>query len=225
MRRDRPTELLEIDNLRKSLYSSQFSLSYDDLGGKSLTTNSKTIRVSTIAKNMAIPLKFGRMLFFLVEQVKPKSILEIGTSLGLSTSYLCIRGEHEKCITLDGNPEVLKVTRQNFEKLGLSSVNIYEGSFDHTLPEAINDLGKVDMVFFDGNHQLEPTLDYFNKCKAIANENAVFIFDDIRWSAGMEQAWDTIRSDPRLTVTIDLFSIGLGFFRPGQEKEHFVLRY
>jgi len=80
-------------------------------------------------------------------------------------------------------------------------------------------------MYFDGNHRKEATLEYFNSFLKKASDNSVFVFDDIRWSPGMYEAWQEIIKEPRATVTIDLFSMGLVFFRPGQVKEHFVLRF
>jgi hypothetical protein len=42
----------------------------------------------------------------------------------------------------------------------------------------------------------------------------------------MEKAWEEIKQHPHVTLTIDLFFIGLVFVRQAQkEKEHFVIRY
>ena len=77
-----------------------------------------------------------------------------------------------------------------------------------------------DLIYFDGNHQKKATLKYFNDCLPFINENSVFIFDDIRWTKDMLDAWQEISSHPKVSVSIDLFSIGLIFFRD-QVKEDF----
>jgi hypothetical protein len=41
----------------------------------------------------------------------------------------------------------------------------------------------------------------------------------------MEEAWEQVKAHPRVTVTIDLYNMGLVFLRSEQAKEHFVLRY
>jgi hypothetical protein len=51
------------------------------------------------------------------------------------------------------------------------------------------------------------------------------VFDDIRWSDEMTLAWEKIKNHPKVNVTIDLYSMGVVFFRKEQEKEHFVLRF
>jgi hypothetical protein len=59
-----------------------------------------------------------------------------------------------------------------------------------------------------------------------AERSAVLIFDDIHWSAEMEEAWGAIKSDPRVYLTIDLFFIGLVFLREEfKVKQDFVIRF
>ncbi len=83
----------------------------------------------------------------------------------------------------------------------------------------------LDFAFFDGNHRYEPTLRYFNLCAARRTERSVFVLDDIHWSAEMERAWNTIRQHPEVRLTIDLFFVGLVFFRRNQPRQHFRLRF
>lgn len=81
-----------------------------------------------------------------------------------------------------------------------------------------------NLVYFDGNHQKEATLIYFGMLLPLAHNDSVFIFDDIHWSKGMEEAWEEIKAHPRVRVTIDSFFWGIVFFRQEQEKEHFTIR-
>jgi hypothetical protein len=50
------------------------------------------------------------------------------------------------------------------------------------------------------------------------------VFDDINWSAGMQQAWAEIAADPDVTLCIDLFFLGFVFRNPSFSKETFKLR-
>ncbi|MDB5032489.1 class I SAM-dependent methyltransferase, partial [Mucilaginibacter sp.] len=93
-----------------------------------------------------------------------------------------------------------------------------------TLPNVIEDLDKLDFIFVDGNHQKEATLKYFEWCLPKVHENTLLIFDDIYWSEGMKEAWAEIKAHPQVTATVDLFWIGLVFFRSGQVKEDFVIK-
>ena len=98
------------------------------------------------------------------------------------------------------------------------------GSFDEELPKILAS-NTPDFVFFDGNHRKDPTLRYFNWCLDKATDDSIFIFDDIHWSDDMESAWDDIKSHKRVTVTIDLFEMGIVFFKKKQAKQHFIVRF
>ena len=91
-------------------------------------------------------------------------------------------------------------------------------------PTTDNPQPTTDLIFFDGNHQKEATLNYFNQLLPLAHNDSVFIFDDIHWSKGMEEAWEKIKKHPEVRVTIDSFYWGIVFFRKEQEKEHFTIR-
>ena len=113
----------------------------------------------------------------------------------------------------------------NFDKIGFKNIELVNDTFDHFLPQYLAQTLELDVVFFDGNHQEEATLHYFNLCVEKAHAQSVFIFDDIHWSDGMEAAWEKIKNHPKITTTIDLFFVGMVFFNPELSKENFELRF
>ena len=117
------------------------------------------------------------------------------------------------------------MARRNFEQLSISNVDVVVGNIDETLIAQIADLATIDFVFFDANHRYEPTVRYFETCLKKKHNDTVFVFDDIHWSNEMEQAWAYIGRHPSVRVTIDLFWVGLVFFRHEQLKQDFVLRF
>lgn len=129
-------------------------------------------------------------------------------------------------ISIEGCPETARVAREEFERFGLKNIDLKIGEFDKVLEELIKEEEekKFDLVYFDGNHQKEATLKYFKDLLPFAHNDSVFIFDDIHWSAGMEEAWEEIRKDPSVKVTIDTFHQGLVFFRKEQARQHFRIR-
>jgi len=126
--------------------------------------------------------------------------------------------------TLEGCPETAIVASGVFSKAGAIDVKQVIGNFDDTLPEVIKGIEQLDFVFVDGNHQKEATLKYFEWCLPKVHEHTLLIFDDIYWSEGMKEVWQTIKSHPQVIVTVDLFWIGLVYFKKGQAKEDFIIR-
>lgn len=224
--RPKPAEFRAIEALRKQLLKNAGEIEILDLGAGSRRNKSNRRRISDIAKNAEKPPRFGVLFYRLTQYFKPQTILELGTSLGLTTAYFAKAAPDARVITMEGCPETARLAAQNFGQLGVDSVEIVVGNIDHTLPEWLHaQQKKVDLVFFDANHRLEPTLRYFEEALPYANDDSVFIFDDIYWSEEMTQAWEQIKAHPEVRVTVDLFWIGLVFFRKEQAKENFVLRF
>lgn len=215
-----------VENLRQQLLKDQTELSIEDFGAGSVVDKTNQRTIASIAKNAAKPAKFGQLLYRMVRHYQPQTVLELGTSLGITTSYLSLAKPEAKLITMEGASAIAETARQNFKTLKLQNVLVKEGNFDRTLSSVINKLSSVSFVFIDGNHRREPTEKYFNQLLPKTNNDSILIFDDIHWSKEMEQAWETIKQHPSVLCTIDLFFIGIVLFRQAfKEKQHFVIRF
>jgi predicted O-methyltransferase YrrM len=149
----------------------------------------------------------------------------MGTAAGLSASYIKFPVPESKMISMEGCSNLASVAENTFRELNIQNIEIRTGDFENTLPEVLQQIKKLDFVFFDGNHRKEATLGYFSQCIEKITENSLFVFDDIHWSPGMAEAWNSIKSDSRVMISIDLFWLGLVFFRKGTPKQDFVIRY
>jgi predicted O-methyltransferase YrrM len=214
----------EAEELRRQLILDTRMITVTDLGAGSHVNNNRQKKISDIARNALKPPQLAQLLYRLAAEMKPRSIIELGTCLGVTTVYLQKAVPGAKVYTLEGCPETAKIATETFKKAAVNNVALHTGNFDDTLPGVIKGLEEVDFVFVDGNHQKEATLKYFEWCLPKVNENTLLIFDDIYWSEGMKEAWTQIKAHPQVTVTIDLFWIGLVFFRKGQVKEDFLIK-
>ena len=216
----------EIESLRKVLLRRNNEIEILDLGAGSRRNKSNRRKISEIAKNAEKPARFGQFFYRLSQYFQPDTILELGTSLGLTTAYFAKALPQSEIYTLEGCPETARLAKNNFEELNLQNISVIVGNIDHTLPALLQERNReIGLAFFDANHRYEPTLRYFHDALANANSNSVFIFDDIYWSKEMADAWQKIKAHPEVTLTIDLFWVGLVFFRKEQAKEDFVLRF
>ena len=211
-----------IDSLRSHLLLNKQKVNITDFGtGKS----HRNELVCNITKKAVKPKKYAELLFRLVNKFASKNILELGTSLGITTLYLSLPNKNNNIITLEGSPEIAAIAKENFKKMNRPNIEIIVGEFEETLPIALSKFTQLDLVFFDGNHRKIPTLSYFEKCLKLSTENTIFIFDDIHWNREMEVAWEMIKEHLSVTISIDLFQMGLVFFRKGVVKQHFTLLY
>jgi len=215
-----------IESLREALKTNNAEINVPDFGaGSRMQLNNKR-SISAIAKSSLKPKKYSQLLFRIAHYYKPALILELGTSLGITTSYLSFANPDAAIITMEGAPEVASVAKNNFNSLNLSNIKIVEGNFDETLSSVIGERSSVDFAFIDGNHRKQPTLNYFHQLIKLSTPSTIFIFDDIHWSREMEEAWNEIQQHPSVTLTIDLFFIGIVFLRIEQKiKQHFTIRF
>ncbi|MEN8124649.1 MAG: class I SAM-dependent methyltransferase [Bacteroidota bacterium] len=214
---------LKFKDYQKSLLNNNQSIHVTDFGAGSKVFKSNLREVSAIAKNAGITNKKAKLLLKIVQYFKPHNILEIGTSLGLGTSCLSIGNTDAKIITLEGCPQTAKIAQKQFDDFNLQNIKIKVGDFKNTLHQVTQGL-QYDLIYFDGNHTKEATLQYFNQCLPTTHNNSIFIFDDIHWSKDMEEAWNLIKDHEAITVSIDVFYWGIIFFRNEQPKQHFNIR-
>jgi predicted O-methyltransferase YrrM len=215
-------EYIVLKKYRKSLLENNNPIEVADFGAGSKVFKSNTRQIAKIAKTAGITQKRAELLFRITNYFQPNSILEIGTSLGLATVALALGNPKASIITLEGCPNTMAIAKNQLQLLNISNVKSivteFSEYFKNLKPKTQN------LIYFDGNHSKKATLDYFELLLPTITNETVWIFDDIHWSAEMQEAWEIIKTHPKVTVTIDTFQWGLVFFRKEQPKEHFVIR-
>jgi predicted O-methyltransferase YrrM len=215
-------EYLKIEQYRASLLKNKNTIEVIDLGVGSKITKQRKRIISQIAKNVSTSKRRAKLLYRLVKHFNCKNNLELGTSLGIGTHALSMGNLNGNITTIEGCPNLAKFSREKLKQLHLYNIEVLTGDF---LDKIQNLKPKTfDLIFFDGNHQKEATLNYFESLLPKAHNNTIFIFDDIYWSKDMTQAWEIIKQHPKVTVSIDSFFWGFVFFRKEQQKEHFTIR-
>ncbi len=215
-----------IEAQRDEMLHDKTLLVLEDFGAGSRLKLHSERSVSSIAKSSLKPKKYSQLLFRLVNHLGPQNILELGTSLGITSSYLASAKPEAMVITMEGSVAVAAIARKHFNYIGLNNIEQVIGNFDETLSPILSKIEQLDFIFIDGNHRYEPTMRYFVQVLEKCHENTLIIFDDIHWSAEMERAWEQVKAHASVTLTIDLFFVGLVFFRKEQkEKQHFTVRF
>lgn len=212
-----------VESIKTALLHDDRTITITDMGAGSTISASRQRKVSNIARNSAKEPKYGRLLHRLVAHFHPKEMAELGTSLGISALYQASGNPHARLTTFEGCPQTAAIARENFRKAEVKRIQLIEGNFDDTLKGYLESVQRLDWFFNDGNHRKEPTLRYFEQCLAKSHSDTILIFDDIYWSKDMAEAWETIKAHPKVTVTLDLFQIGIVFLREGQAKQDFVI--
>lgn len=214
-----------IEDCRKKLKKDNRSIQIEDFGSGSHWTSSPIRKISRIARYSATAPKYSRLNYRLIEGYQSENIIELGASFGINTLYMAAGNPNAQVYTLEGCPETAKIARKNFDSLAAGNIDLRVGNIDHTLPPILNQIDRVDFVYIDANHSYEATRRYFEMLLPKLTHNSVMIFDDIHWSRGMEYAWQEIVAHRQTTLTIDLFQVGLVFFKPLYSKQHYIINY
>jgi predicted O-methyltransferase YrrM len=215
-----------IEARRKELLHDDTVIEVEDFGAGSSLLKTNKRAVKDIARSSLKPKKFSQLLFRMAQYYKPAKIIELGTSFGITTAYLAEGNKNATVFTCEGAKNIAAIAKDTFSYLHLNNITLTEGDFTNTLPQLLNDLKQIDFAFVDGNHRKEPTLDYFAKLLNSSTFSTILVFDDIHWSDEMEEAWKIIQQHPQVTLTMDLFFIGIVCINPAiKARQHFTIRF
>lgn len=222
----------KIETQREAMLHAPKPIHVEDYG----TGQSGTKLIQDIAKTSLCSVKEGRMYFRLVNYLshekktitpdEPLCIIELGTSLGISTAYLATSSVLNHVITCEGSHELIEMSKRNWHKLGIENVTCVEANIDETLADTLkyNAHARVDFALIDANHTREATLRYFDQLAHYAGESTIIAVDDIHYSHEMNEAWQEIKRRKDVTTTMDLYECGLVFFDHHYLKKHYKLR-
>ena len=212
-----------IEQLREKLLADNVLLPIEDLGAGSKADPKMLRSVSSVARHSAVEARVGRMLFRLVNWRKPRHILELGTSLGISTLYQATGALSAPVTTVEGCTSIAQVAEQNFHRTGFSKIRLINDSFDRALDILLREsTAGFDYVFLDGDHRSGSSIRYFERILPSLHQDSLFLLADIYWSQEMKTAWQELCRHPAVSLSIDLFHFGILFFRKEQRtQQHF----
>ena len=217
-------EYFILNNYRNSFLTDRNTIEVADFGAGSKIFKSNKRAINKIAKTAGISPTRAELLFRISNYFQPKNVLEIGTSLGLATVALALGNPKAIVTTLEGCPKTGALAKNQLQLFHCDNVNCIITEFSAYFAASSFSTSTFNLIYFDGNHSTAATLAYFELLLPTITNETLWIFDDIHWSKPMEEAWETIKTHPKVTVTIDTFQWGLVFFRKEQPKEHFVIR-
>ena len=232
----------DIERRRELLLACEDSLGVVDYGSAGSPEGLHVQRrVCDIAKNHLESARVGQVLFRIVnflheEEKRPLQILELGTSLGITTAYLASVDSRNKVVTMEGSEAVLRVAQGVWRMLKLENIEWIQGNIDDTLyniyigergkvkGERGKERGELDLAFVDANHTYEATIRYADFLLNRLTEKGILVLDDIHYSEQMERAWRELKADPRVTTSMDLYHVGLLFVDTHYLKRHYRIR-
>jgi len=227
IKKETTPELAELDKACKTIFNRTTVVETTDLGAGAGKKTYVTLvqKLGKIARKRTQEKKYRHLLYYLAQYFQPESILEFGTSVGISHSYIGKACAFKKFVTMEGCAVLSAHAKETFKEQELPDIIVKTGNFDVILEKVLNEFTRLDLVFFDGIHRKEATISYFERCLLKSHEGSVFIFDDIHWSPEMSEAWEYMKNNSKVSISIDLYKMGILFFREGIARQNFVIRY
>ena len=234
----------QIEEIREQLLRDEREVTFVDYGsGRALSSSPADANkrlVKDIAKGSLAQKKYAQMLARLVrwlgsanpqylskrKEDRGLNIVELGTSLGVTTAYLATMNKGDKVLTFEGCNAVAEIAKENWKLLEINNIECRVGEVtEESLRLAVVDLqGGLDVAFIDANHTYEGTKSYFNVLAEKVHEKTVIVVDDIHYNQAMEKAWMEICADERVTSTMDLYQMGMVFFDKHYWKRNYKIR-
>ena len=179
-------------------------------------------KISTIVKGEGSSYKKQKQLYRITNYFKPKNVLELGTSVGLGSAAMAIASNNSIIKTVEVNKNISDIAKKVFKSYQLKNIQIDTSSFKDFFKKS--NYENLDLVYLDGTCDKESTIENFNSLLKYSHNESVFIINNIYWSKEMTEAWNIIKNQKEITVSIDTFYWGFLFFRKEQPKQHFTIR-
>ena len=198
------------DFMKKVLYDRGSNRDYDLM-----------VRISRLLDGKKYPTrrrrKEGRLLYRLVRYLEPETVLTFGQLSALNTSALAL-GNLQTKVYLEQSSDFL----ETLNSMGVVNVSLirHDGNEEEQF-ERLN----TGFVFYALDDFGDDTWNNLEDGFGTVDEETVLVFEGIHHSRHTEAAWEAIKANEDVTVTMDLYCIGIVFFREGIEKQDFVLKY
>lgn len=211
----------QIEKVRRTLLTNSSEVDYRDMGSASKHFKTSKRKLSDIASTSLLPEKWSQLLYRIALFAEAKKIVELGTSMGLTSLYLS-RVPSTTIYTFEGNPSMINIALTNFEYFSTKNVTLIEGNIDSTLSDHLQNPTKIQFAFIDANHRYEPTLHYFDLLAKRMADKGILVVDDIHSSPEMEKAWHELSQHELVYGSVDLFRMGILFFDLSLNKQHYI---
>lgn len=218
-----PSDADKIEGRRRLLLANNQFIDLQDPGAGSLVSRSAQRSISSIARHSLSSPVFCSLLFRLAKFQQPETILEIGTSLGISASYIAAGAPKSSFATIEGSPAIAAFAKETFQYLQLPNIRLLEGKAQDLLPAYLRSIPGLDFIFIDAHHSEEATLSFFHLLQKSLHTQSILVVGDIHWSVDMERAWGKLRKHESVSLAIDIFHAGILFFNPSLRKETEIL--
>lgn len=215
----------QIELYRNTFLSSAKQVTRTDKGAGSKRTTSNQLPLQKIARSSLSNPFQCRFMSRLVQYSRARTVVELGTSLGISTAYLAAGMSEGNVYSVEGDPILSNHAQQMLKELNLPHIHLINDTFENFITSLPDEISGIDILFIDGDHRKDRLLKYYNGLLPKLHAGSIVIVDDIHWSPDMEEGWKEISAQKEISQSVDCFYFGLLFFdQIFLAKEHHKVR-
>jgi predicted O-methyltransferase YrrM len=215
----------QIEEYRHEMLKITGKIPVEDHGAGSRRGGDRERRICDLVRHSAVSPRRGRLLARLAAHLKPATMIELGTGSGIGSLYLAKGNPGGRLYTCEGSPAIAQLAEKGFNKLSVGNIEVHRGMFAELLPGLLDQAGPGLFVFIDGDHREERLVSYVSRVLASKRQDLSIVLDDIHWSMGMYRAWRKITRHPEISLSIELFNMGIVFVGEKIQKDHFVVNF
>ncbi len=213
--KDDLTKIQAAENERSKLLEDQRKITMEPMGAGSRLKDNDEITIRQLAARSLSTPRQCALYFRLIKWLQPTTILELGTSLGISTLYHHLAAPNAHLVSIEGRRCIHKFAQEMFAKNQAGkNVELLPGLFDDHLSRVLTSFVKVDYVFIDGDHKGSALMRYIQQILPYTHDKSIIVLHDIYWSDDMMLAWREIVTWPQIRASLDTYDMGILLFNP-----------
>ena len=168
-------------------------------------------------RKIELPLRYSKVVFRLIREFKPSSVVYYGPSLGASLVIIAMANNDNHIYQFINDAACELVSKELLKDSAISNVHFFQE----------NEVPSVDHEFVVINYPGNPVVsqNMAQKCLHVHGDDDVLIIRGIHESKEMEVIWRELIASESVRVSLDLFEIGIALFRKGLQKENFIQRF
>ncbi len=161
----------------------------------------------------------GELLFRVVNYFKPKRLIQLGSPAGIGTLYLTAYASDLQCTVLEEKESFARQTCWTIQRKERTFITVEQGDYRQTFPKALQEMGKVDFIFFNSP---DITRAYLEEALKHIHSESVFFIEGIRANQEMRRLWKELCLREEVVLTFDLYNIGILFFNKRLHKQNYI---
>ena len=160
-------------------------------------------------------IKYAELLFRLINRFNAKDILEIGSGCGINTLYIIAHSQKTKVWCIEKDDEKRKIARNLLK-------NNTRVCFLDELPK---ETSLFDAIVWDIQSYSDNLEKLLKLIPDLIREEGFVVINHINKSSVNRNAWQDILKTDALTMSFDLGSTGIGFFKSSLPKINYDISF